>query len=419
MKEETCDHPTNLRMGTHMLNEAEVKTILAMASNGETKAEIARVIGCSRPTVDRYLALGNWQHSAKRGQGCLHDLQAWLQERLLRHGGNADVVRQDLRTEFGICVSLRTVERAVADFRREQAAATEATVRFETPPGHQLQIDFGEKRVAIQSKPERICVFVATLGYSRRCFALAFANHQQATWLEGLEASFRHFGGIPAEVLMDNESALVKRARTATRAAVFQDRVLAFARYWGFKPRACVAYRAQTKGKDESGVKFVKGNALAGHTFSSLEAVNAHLQQWLREVADLRVHGTTRMTPLARFAEEASHLAPLNGRPPFAAGTDIVRKVSKDCFVQWDSNVYSVPWQLVGRHVRVEVAADEVRIFCGSELRAAHERCHGRHERRVDPAHFEGLKHAADTPDEPSSLSRSLDAYADVAGGEF
>ena len=419
MKEETCDHPTNLRMGPQMLNEAEVKTILAMAEKGHSKASIARVIGCSRPTVDRYIAQGEWQPSAKLGQSRLQGLDDWLHERLLRHGGNADVVRQDLQSELGVCVSLRSVERAVADFRREQAAATQATVRFETPPGHQLQIDFGEKRVAIQSKLEKVCVFVATLGYSRRCFALAFAHHQQPAWLEGLEASFRHFGGVPAEVLMDNESALVKRARTASRAAVFQDRLLAFARYWGFVPRACLAHRAQTKGKDENGVKFVKRNALAGHAFSSLAAVNAHLQQWLRNVADQRVHGTTRMTPLARFAEEASHLAPIHGRPPFAAGADIVRKVAKDCVIQWDSNAYSVPWQLVGCHVRVEVAADEIRIYSGTELQAIHARCTGRHQRRVDPAHFEGLKRRAEAPDEPSELSRPLAAYADVAGGEF
>ena len=81
-----------------------------------------------------------------------------MQERLLRHGGNADVVRQDLQREHGLDVSLRSVERAVAVFRRAHTAATEATVRYETPPGRQRQIDVGEKRVAIQGEMQRICV---------------------------------------------------------------------------------------------------------------------------------------------------------------------------------------------------------------------------------------------------------------------
>lgn len=76
-------------------------------------------------------------------------------------------------------------------------------MRFETPPGHQLQIDFGEKHVDIQAQKALICVFVATLGFSRRCFALAFTHHRQTAWLEGMEATFRHFGGVPAEDLAD------------------------------------------------------------------------------------------------------------------------------------------------------------------------------------------------------------------------
>lgn len=282
-----------------------------------------------------------------------------------------------------------------------------------------MQINFGEKRVLIDSQRTKVCVFVATLGYSRRNFALAFMHHRQAAWFEGMESAFRHFGGVPAEVLMDNETALVKRARSARRGAVFQDRLLAFADYWGFTPRACLAYRAQTKGKDENGVKFVKGNGLAGHDFSSLAAVNAHLQQWLREVADQRIHGTTRMSPLHRFAEEAPHLRPVDGRPPFEGGVEVMRKVAKDCVIQWESNTYSVPWHLVGCRVRVEVVGQDVRIYYGSELQATHRRCAGHHQACIDPQHFTGLRREADTLTTTRRLARPLDEYANVAGGEF
>ena len=171
-----------------------------------------------------------------------------------RHRGNADVVRQDLERELGLRVSPRTVERSVAGLRQELRAEARATPRFETPPGHQLQIDFGETSVAVGGERVRLYLFVATLGYSRRVFVQAFRHERQSAWLDGLEAAFRHFGGVPGEVLLDNARALVDRHDAATREVSFNDRLLAFARYWGFRPRACAPYRARTKGKDERGV---------------------------------------------------------------------------------------------------------------------------------------------------------------------
>src|SRR5215469_4368457 len=107
-------------------------------------------------------------------------------------------------------VSLRTVERAVAPLRQALRAEAEATVRFETPPGKQLQIDFGETRVLVEGVGLRVYFFVATLGYSRRCFVRAFRHERQSAWFDGMEAAFEHFGGVPQEVLVDNARALVE-----------------------------------------------------------------------------------------------------------------------------------------------------------------------------------------------------------------
>jgi transposase len=243
---------------------------------------------------------------------------AWLAERFRRHRGNADVVRQELAAELGITVSLRTVERAVAHLRRELAAEALATVRFETPPGRQLQIDFGERAVRIGEETVRVHLFVATLGYSRRVYVRAFRHQRQSAWLDGIEGAFRHFGGVPGELLLDNAKALVEHHDRATREVAFNERLHAFARYWGVRPVACAPYRARTKGKDERGVGYVKGNAIAGRSFPSWAALEAHLARWMREVADTRVHGTTGEAPVARFErDEAAALRPLAGRPPF------------------------------------------------------------------------------------------------------
>src|SRR5215204_3710168 len=165
----------------------------------------SRLSACDRETVRRRLAAGGWTpYRSPERPGALAGHGAWLAERFRRHRGNADVVRQELAAELGIAVSLRTVERAVEPLRRELAAEALATVRFETPPGRQLQIDFGERGVRIGEEVVRVYLFVATLGYSRRVYVRAFRHERQSAWFEGLEGAFHHFGGLPAEVLLDN-----------------------------------------------------------------------------------------------------------------------------------------------------------------------------------------------------------------------
>ena len=203
--------------GELMRTPDDVAAMLLMKEKGWGVRRIARELGCSRTTVRRYLAAGGWV-AYRRPQRTknLDGLEAWLADRFHQHRGNADVVRQDLVREHGIVVSLRTVERAVAPFRQAVRAQARATVRFETPPGHQLQIDFGEIRALVGDERTKLHLFVATLGYSRRNFVCAFRHERQSAWFDGIEATFRHFGGIPVEVLMDNPRALVEHHDAAT-----------------------------------------------------------------------------------------------------------------------------------------------------------------------------------------------------------
>jgi transposase len=245
----------------------------------------------------------------------LDGLEGWLRERLIRHRGNADVVRQDLLAEKGVAVSRRTLQRAVQPYRQALKAEALATTRFETPPGRQLQIDFGERLVEIGGAKVKAFVFVATLGHSRRLHVRAFRAERQEHWFAGLESTFTTFSGVPEEVLMDNPRALVVRHDAVSRSVQFNDKLIAFAKHWGFRPRACAPYRARTKGKTENGVGYVKKNAIAGHSFPSWEAFEAHLDRWEREVANVRIHGTTGEAPIIRFARDEIHrLKPLGGQ---------------------------------------------------------------------------------------------------------
>lgn len=126
-------------------------------------------------------------------------------------------------------------------------------------------------------------------------------GEKQEHWFEGMEGALRCFGGVPEGVLLDNVRALITHHDPVSREVVVNPRQHAFARHWGFGVRACATYRARTKGKDEHGVGYVQHNAVAGRSFESFAALEAHLDAWVRDIADFRIHGTTGEPPRLRF----------------------------------------------------------------------------------------------------------------------
>jgi transposase len=376
-----------------MVEPDEVGVMLRLHRLGWGTKRIAETLGCSRGTVKRYIKAGGWQaYGQPRRSGKLDGLDEWLSATFIQHRGNADVVRQELLRQHGISVSLRTVERVVQPLRQALRAEARATVRFETPPGKQLQIDFGETRTEIGGEQVRVYLFVATLGYSRRCYAQAFRHERQSAWLDGIEGAFHHFGGLPEEILLDNARALVTNHDMATREVTFNARLHAFARYWNVVPKACAPYRARTKGKDERGVGYVKHNAMAGHRFESFAALEAHLTWWMREIADLRDHGTTGEPPIERFLrDEKTVLRPLNGRPPFRQVRELIRRVQADCSIEVDTNAYSVPWRLIGETAQVTIAGGRVLIRHAGKIVADHAESGGRRQRIIEAIHFDGV----------------------------
>jgi len=401
-----------------------VAAIRALADCGVGSKAIARAIGVARNTVRRYLrqsveTAGQVRPTARR---LTEDRR--LEARALYDGpadGNAVVV-QRLLVERGLTVSVRTIERAVSDLRRERRVAQLATVRVETAPGDQLQIDFGQKRVPIAGTEVRVFLLVAVLSYSRRLFVKAFLNERQDDWREGIASAFVHFGGVPRTLLGDNARALVVGRDRATGYVVFHPAYLAFCRDWDVQPRACAPYRARTKGKTEAGVKFVKRNGLAAQAFGSFAALESHLAAWM-VTADAREHGTTHEAPQLRFDRtERALLRPLPARALPRREQRLRRRVAHDAFVDVDTVRYSVPYRLV--QDRVDVAIDEqmVRIFHGTTLVATHARSREPYARVIDATHFAGLWRPAVPPVEgaPTSLAalgRDLADYAVVVTG--
>jgi hypothetical protein len=202
------------------------------------------------------------------------------------------------------------------------------------------------------------------------------------------EHGFAHFGGVTREILYDRMRTVLQGERDRTKRwnPTFQ----AFAQHWGFEPRVCRPYRAQTKGKVESGVKYVKRNFLPGRSFHDLADFNEQLALWQAEVADLRVHGTTHEVPLERFAREAIALTPVAGRAGFLDALVRQRVVAGDWLVSIDTNRYSVPWRLIGATVEVVRSGECWQIRHRGNLVAEHPVLAGRHQLHVCPEHGPG-----------------------------
>ncbi|MBI3043998.1 MAG: IS21 family transposase [Betaproteobacteria bacterium] len=357
---------------------------------GMTVAGIGRATGLDRKTVRRCLRQVRWQAYRRpaRRELLLAPHRTWLVERAAQVGYSARILHQELCAQRGFEGGYGTVRDAVRPLRLETAAASLTQCRFETEPGEQAQADWGQVRVPIGSRILEVHIFVMTLGYSRRGWAEGYEHERMESLLAAHEHAFEHFAGVTREILYDRMRTVIQGEREGKKRwnPTFQ----AFARHWGFEPRVCRPYRAQTKGKVESGVKYVKRNFLPGRVFRDLEDFNAQLAAWQAEIADLREHGTTHEPPIQRFAREAHALTPLAGRAGFLAAMPRPRVVASDWLVSIEANRYSVPWRLIGATVEVLRVGNHWQIRHRGAVVAEHAVRAGRYGLSVNPEHGPG-----------------------------
>jgi transposase len=185
----------------------------------------------------------------------------------------------------------------------------EPVVRFETPPGHQAQVDFAEVRLPWGKR----FALMVVLGYSRLLWVQFYPRQTMLTLMRGLEDAFGYFGGVPAEFLFDQLKAVIIEDHRPEGGRVLENpEFLRFAAHWDFRIRACRPYRAQTKGKVERPIRYVRQSFLYGRTFTGDADLNAQALHWLATIANARIHGTTHEVPRERFErQEQVALKPL------------------------------------------------------------------------------------------------------------
>lgn len=376
-------------------------------------AEIGRRLDLDRKTVRRSLRQTTWQpyRRVAVAETLLTAHADFVRARAPQVQYSARILYQELRATRGYTGSYETVKRFVAPLREVQLQAERALMRFETPPGQQSQIDWGQATVPFRAGASIVHVFVLTLGFSRRGFYYACADERLAQFLEAHERAFAHFGGHTREHLYDRPRTVCYADETGRR--LWNPTFKAFADYWGFEPRVCRPYRAQTKGKVESGVKYVTRNFLPGRTFVDMVDFQAQLDEWNATIADQRLHGTTHEAPLARFERERGQLVPLAGQRGFQQEARVSRIVAEDYLVSLDTNRYSVPFRLIGQRVEVQRRGETVHIFYRDQEVATHPVLPGTHQFRILPEHGPGAiarttRQRRSALGEPATRSASL-----------
>lgn len=189
----------------------------------------------------------------------------------------------------------------------------EPIVRFETAPGHQAQVDFAEVKLPWGKR----FALVVVLGFSRLLWVRFVVRQDMRTLIRGLEDAFTYFGGVPHELLFDQMRAVITRDERLTGGPLVRNtEFLRFAAHWGFVARACRAYRAQTKGKVERPIRYLRDSFLYGRELLGDTQLGDEGSHWVETVANARLHATTKRVPRELFeCEERALLQPLAGHP--------------------------------------------------------------------------------------------------------
>jgi len=279
------------------------------------------------------------------------------------------------------------VREYVASKKRE--LNEKATVRFETIPGLQAQVDwaFFENRMVWQDdKWKKLYCFLMILGYSRTRYIEFVTDMTTNTLIQCHINAFRYLGGYPEEILYDNmKQVVIKRLLKQDESELnkqFED----FVGFYGIKPVLCRPYRGQTKGKVERTVEFVRDNFMTGLQFKSLDHLNGMAIAWCNKV-NAKVHSTTNEIPFDRLKKE-----PLSAlKREYIIDKLNYRKVEKDCLISYANNRYSVPSEYVGKEVAVIVLDNVLAAYYQGKQVALHRISYQKRDMVVNPAHYRRL----------------------------
>jgi transposase len=367
--------------GQVMLSKEDLIVIQHYLKEGLPKTAIAERLGIDRKTVQRHAA--SWK-DARYGPrppkpSILDAYKDYIRGRLELYPELTAIRLLCEITVLGYQGKYTIVKRFIRQVRPQ--APLEIEQRFEVPPGQQAQVDFATFKTSFGT----VYALLVVLSWSRYLWVRFFYHQDQLTVLGGLHRAFITFGGVPQTVLFDRMKTAVARTADDGR-AIFNEEMLRFAAHYGFRPLACQPYRAKTKGKVERAVSYLRKSFFYGRYFRDLEDLNRQLEDWLNGTANSRVHATTGEVPTLRMQTEKNHLLALPSSDYIPMIT-LGRKISRDGYVAYNGNDYSVPEGLFQPEVTVAATLAEVRLYQDGRLVATHPLLESKGQRRLNPDH--------------------------------
>lgn len=339
--------------------------IQVLKRKGLSQRRIAAKLGISRNTVKKYIRNPYPEQSQERKTKpgkltpYIPNINQWLNE---DQGYTATWIYDQLKS-FGYNGSYDMVKIKVREFKK--VLQLKAYIAFETEPGRQAQVDFGEFQVEDPSgQVTKYYIFSMILGYSRRLYAELIRSCDMPNFLDCHKRAFAFFEGVPQEILYDRmRNVFIRKIAGKDE---FNKTLVGFALHYGFKPMVAPAYAPWVKGKVERPFSFIRENFWRGYSFIDLKTANADLHAWLLE-KEQRIHGTTQEKVSDRFKRESPKLIPVP-LVEFDTSWRLYRQVRKDCTIQYDRNRYVVSHKLVGKKVLVRVKDKSLRIFMDNKL---------------------------------------------------
>lgn len=353
-----------------MLVLEDWKMIRELKKSGLTISEISKRLGHDRKTIRKSLNENKFKKYERTDSiSILDNFKEYIDNRLEKYNLTSqkifeELIPQGYSGKYGIVNHY--VQKTKADYK------VKATIRFETIPGEQAQVDwayFGDFYDHEKNKIVRLCCFIMILGFSRMRFIHFFSSDDSHNFLTGHNLAFKFFGGYTREILYDNLKSVVLKRAFKQVDSEFNKEFLEFSGYYGFKAVLAQPYRPQTKGKVESTVRFVRENFYNGNEFKSISEINNQALIWLNKINN-QVHHTTHEKPCERLARE--NLIELVGKP-YDLSKIYYRKVQMDCHFSFKANFYSCPARYAGKEVVIREIDENIFVYYRDERIGFHE----------------------------------------------
>ncbi|MEW6557931.1 MAG: IS21 family transposase [Elusimicrobiota bacterium] len=341
-----------------------------LREKGYSIRRISRELGISRRAIRKYLQDSTRPKYVRElpYNSKLELYKAYIKERLNDY---PDITALKLFNEIkdeGFSGSYRLVAYYVSRIR--PVKSQKVFLRYETEPGDEAQVDWSEfGSINYYGRNCKLYCFSFVWGYSRRHYIEFTISCDMPTLMRCHQRAFEYFGGVPKKILYDNMKTVV--SENIDGRIRFNEKFLDFANYYGFMPSACDVGQAHQKGKIERVIEYIRTSFFCGEEFSELAELNAKALHWLTEIADVRIHGTTREKPIDRWQTEKNAILPLP-RTNYDTRKVEPRLVQKDCYLNWEGNCYQIPWQYARQTVTVKADETTLQVYYDDKCIAQH-----------------------------------------------